>query len=114
MAKKTAKKSAKRGTGKRTLIKPKGDARYIRRDARGRIVESDDVGRSLKQDRARKAKTKTKSAHGGAAPIEIPVATAVERHAAVRRVTRLFKSNPIPARESLREQIAELQKNQVR
>ena len=41
----------------------------------------------------------------GGSPIEIPVATAAERHAAVRRVTRLFKSNPIPARESLREQM---------
>ncbi len=62
--KKSSKKSTKRGSGKRELIKPKGDARYIRRDARGRIVESDDVGRSLKQDRARKAKTKTKSGYG--------------------------------------------------
>ena len=56
--------TAKRGTGKRELIKPKGDARYIRRDAKGRITESDDVGRSLKQDRARKAKTRTKSGQG--------------------------------------------------
>lgn len=59
-----AKGTAKRGTGKRELIKPKGDARYVRRDARGRITESDDVGRSLKQDRARAAKTKTKSGQG--------------------------------------------------
>jgi hypothetical protein len=65
MAKTTKKSGAgKRGTGKRTLIKPKGDARYIRRDARGRITESDDVGRSLKQDRRRKAKTKVKSGQG--------------------------------------------------
>jgi hypothetical protein len=55
---------AGRGTGKRELISPKGDARYVRRDAKGRIAESDDVGRSLKQDRARKAKTKTKSGQG--------------------------------------------------
>jgi hypothetical protein len=52
---------AKRGTGKREQISPKGDARYVRRDAKGRITESDDVRRSLKQDRARKAKTKVKS-----------------------------------------------------
>jgi hypothetical protein len=58
------KTSAKRGTGKRELIKPNGDARFIRRDAKGRITESDDVGRSLKQDRARKAKTKVKSGQG--------------------------------------------------
>jgi hypothetical protein len=60
----TKSSGAKRGTGKRELIKPKGDARYVRRDARGRITESDDVGRSLKQDRARSAKTKTKSGQG--------------------------------------------------
>lgn len=56
--------AAKRGTGKRELIKPKGDARFVRRDAQGRIRESDDVGRSLKQDRARKAKTTVKSGQG--------------------------------------------------
>ena len=59
-----SKGTAKRGTGKRELIKPKGDARYVRRDAKGRITESDDVGRSLKQDRARAAKTKVKSGQG--------------------------------------------------
>ena len=66
MAKSSTSKTnpAKRGTGKRELIKPKGDARYVRRDAKGRITESDDVGRSLKQDRARKAKTRAKSGQG--------------------------------------------------
>jgi hypothetical protein len=67
MAKKTTTKKSggsKRASGKRELIKPKGDARFIRRDAQGRIKESDDVGRSLKQDRARKAKTKVKSGYG--------------------------------------------------
>lgn len=59
----TAKK-AKKASGKRTTIKPKGDARYIRRDAQGRITESDDVSRSQKQDRARKAKTTVKSGQG--------------------------------------------------
>jgi hypothetical protein len=28
-----------KSTGKRTTIKPKGDARYIRRDSKGRIKE---------------------------------------------------------------------------
>jgi len=37
--------------GKRELIAPKGDKRYIRRDVKGRIQESDDVGRSLAADR---------------------------------------------------------------
>jgi hypothetical protein len=35
---------------RRELIEPhKGDKRYIRRDERGRIKESDDVGRLLAQ-----------------------------------------------------------------
>ena len=54
-----AKKAAKR-----TRIKPKGDARFVRRDARGRIRESDDVGRAQKRDRPRKAKRKVKSGQG--------------------------------------------------
>lgn len=50
---------------KRELIEPhKGDKRYIRRDERGRITESDDVGRSLTQDRRRKAKTVAKPGQG--------------------------------------------------
>ena len=64
MAKSTKSSTTKRASGKRELIKPKGDARYIRRDAKGRIKESDDVGRSLKQDRANSAKTKTKPGYG--------------------------------------------------
>src|ERR1051325_12169692 len=55
----------KRASGKRTRIAPhKGDSRFIRRDTRGRVKESDDVGRSLKQDRARKAKKTVKSGDG--------------------------------------------------
>ncbi len=38
------------------MIKPKGDARYIRRDERGRIKESDDMGRSLKKIASAKLK----------------------------------------------------------
>jgi hypothetical protein len=59
-----AKSKSSSGSTKRTLIKPKGDARYIRRDAKGRITESDDVGRSLAQDRRKKAKTKVSSGQG--------------------------------------------------
>jgi hypothetical protein len=54
----------KRASGKRELIKPKGDARYIRRDTKGRIKESDDMGRSLAQDRRTKAKKTVKSGQG--------------------------------------------------
>ena len=50
---------------KRELIEPhKGDKRYIRRDERGRIKESDDVTRSLSQDQKRKAKTVSKPGQG--------------------------------------------------
>ena len=49
---------------KRELIKPHGDARYIRRDEKGRIKESADVGRSLQADRRTKARTVAKSGQG--------------------------------------------------
>jgi hypothetical protein len=58
------KASRKKKASKRTLIAPRGDKRYIRRDAKGRISESDDVGRSLSQDRRRRAKTKSKKGQG--------------------------------------------------
>jgi hypothetical protein len=51
-------------TGKRTLTKPKGDARFVRRDSKGRLKESDDVGRSQKRDRRTKAVKKVKSGYG--------------------------------------------------
>jgi hypothetical protein len=50
--------------GKRELIAPRGDKRYIRRDKKGRIKESDDVSRSLSQDRRRAAKTVAKPGQG--------------------------------------------------
>ena len=49
---------AKRQAAKRELINTGTDKRYVRRDQSGRFKESDDVGRSLAQDRQRKAKTK--------------------------------------------------------
>jgi hypothetical protein len=60
-----ARASSKRTSSKRTLIEPHpGDKRYIRRDAKGRIKESDDVGRSLAADQRRKSKTRSKSGSG--------------------------------------------------
>lgn len=50
--------------GKRELIAPKGDKRLVRRDEKGRITESDDLGKSLSQDVRKKAKTKTKAGQG--------------------------------------------------
>jgi len=60
-AKKT---TAKKASGKRETIAPKGDKRYIRRNEKGQIKESDDMGRSLSQDRKRASKTETKPGYG--------------------------------------------------
>jgi hypothetical protein len=48
----------------RELIKPNGDARYVRRDEQGQFSESDDVGRSQKADRSKQAKTNVASGQG--------------------------------------------------
>ena len=69
MAKRATKKSAKKPAAKkraakRELISPRGDKRFIRRDAAGRIKESDDVSRSLSQDRRKKAKKAAKPGQG--------------------------------------------------
>jgi hypothetical protein len=63
MAKATNRRSNS-GSGKREMIAPKGDKRYIKRDSEGRIKESDDQGRSLSSDRKKPAKTKVKPGYG--------------------------------------------------
>lgn len=50
------KTTRRRTAAKRTLIAPRGDKRFVRRNALGQFKESDDVGRSLSQDRRRRAK----------------------------------------------------------
>ena len=63
--KSSAKKSgATERSSKRTLIAPKGDKRYVRRSAKGKFTESDDVGRSLSRDVKKKAKRTVKSGQG--------------------------------------------------
>jgi len=59
-----AKKSAKRASAARELIDTGRDKRYVRRDEQGQFKESDDVGRSLAQDRRRKAKKVAKPGQG--------------------------------------------------
>jgi hypothetical protein len=49
---------------RREVIAPRGDKRYVRRDAKGRIVESDDMGRSLSKDRRRKASKASSKGQG--------------------------------------------------
>ena len=49
---------------KRTRVKPRGGARFVRRNKQGQFKEVDAVGPSLKQDRKRKAKAQAKSGQG--------------------------------------------------
>lgn len=52
-------------SGKRELIEPhRGDKRFVRRDENGTFSESDDVGRSLTQDRRQHSSTEAKRGHG--------------------------------------------------
>ena len=61
----TARKAtAKRSSQKRERVNPGSDARFVKRTASGRFKESDDVGRSQKTDRAKKARTAVKSGFG--------------------------------------------------
>jgi hypothetical protein len=49
----------------RELIEPnEGDKRYVRRNDEGKFEESDDVGRSLSQDRKRDARAESKPGQG--------------------------------------------------
>jgi hypothetical protein len=51
--------------GKRERIEPhEGDARYVRRDERGRFKEQVDVGRSAAQDQKTEAKREAKKGQG--------------------------------------------------
>jgi hypothetical protein len=66
--------NSKKAAGKATTVKQRAaprelidtgrDKRYVRRDGEGKFSESDDVGRSLSQDRRRKAKHVAKPGHG--------------------------------------------------
>ena len=48
----------------RELIDTGTDKRFVRRDKQGQFGESDDVGKSLAQDRRQAAKTKSKKGEG--------------------------------------------------
>lgn len=48
----------------RVLVDTGRHKRYVRRDDQGQFEESDDVGRSLSQDRRQKAKTVVKAGQG--------------------------------------------------
>ena len=55
---------SQQSSDKRSLIEPKGDKRYIKRDTKGRIKESDDQGKSLSRDVKQTAKKKVKPGYG--------------------------------------------------
>ena len=63
MARKAA-KGTKKKASKRELITTSSDKRFVRRGSAGKFKESDDVGKSLTQDRRKKAKAKVKSGQG--------------------------------------------------
>lgn len=48
----------------RELMVTEKDKRYVRRDEKGQFDESDDVGRSLAQDRRQAAKRKVRPGQG--------------------------------------------------
>jgi hypothetical protein len=67
MAKKTQKRSSakrSRPTGKRDLVRRPKASSYAKRTPRGRFKEMDDVGRSQKADKPRKAKKTVRSGYG--------------------------------------------------
>lgn len=53
-----------KASSKRELIDTGTAKRFVRRDQQGQFKESDDVGRSLSQDRKQKAKTTVKPGQG--------------------------------------------------
>jgi hypothetical protein len=70
MAKKTTaatKRGARKSTrspAKRDRVSRPGASAYAKRTSRGRFKEMDDVGRSQKADKRRKAKKKVRSGYG--------------------------------------------------
>jgi hypothetical protein len=54
----------KKRSSKRELIDTGTDKRYVRRDEKGRFEEVVDVGRSLSQDKKRKAKKEAPPGQG--------------------------------------------------
>ena len=59
-----AKKAAKRSSAQRDLVRRKKGSAYAKRTKKGKFKEMDDVGRSQKADRPRKAKRTVKSGFG--------------------------------------------------
>jgi hypothetical protein len=54
----------RRSAPRRELLTPRGDRRFVRRDAEGKFKESDDAGRSIASDRRQKAKRSAPKGQG--------------------------------------------------
>ena len=54
----------RKGSGRRDTVKGKRATLYAQRDSGGRFTDLVEKGKSLTQDRKRKAKTKVKSGYG--------------------------------------------------
>ena len=63
-AKAAARTTTKRSSAKRDLVQREGAGAYAKRTASGRFKEMDDIGRSQRADRTRKAKTTVRSGYG--------------------------------------------------
>lgn len=61
---KASKTAGAKATGKRELMEPNGDKRFVRRSDNGQISESDDVGKSLSKDVRQHAKNEVKPGYG--------------------------------------------------
>ena len=66
MVKKSQRRTTKRSrpAGKRDLVSRRKSSAYAKRTSRGRFKEMDDVGRSQKTDKRRKAKKTVRSGYG--------------------------------------------------
>jgi hypothetical protein len=66
MAKKSTRRTTKRSrpAQKRDLVRRPSGSAYAKRTTRGRFKEMDDVGRSQKADKPRKAKKTVRSGYG--------------------------------------------------
>lgn len=64
MAKATKSTTGKKSADKRTTIAPNGDKRYIKRNEKAQIKESDDAGKSLSADVKQHAKTEVGPGYG--------------------------------------------------
>jgi hypothetical protein len=93
MAKKatTRKSPAKRASHKRQWINTGTDTRFVKRRADGTFKESDDVGRSQRADRAKKARTAVKPGYGDQGSAEKAIAVDV-----------VFSSTPARSASALR------------